>query len=168
MDTNAEGVTEIVDPDSGERFTLSRTARIQERNLSIDDRDAKRRIWQIRQTWQRIIDDETATNMEREEAKAEKTKIDEALASTAFRDKSNAAKTYDRIRQAITRLLKHLDATKTKDGEKDPTYEALAEHIRQHLIGPSRRYSGTRTSRTRTGTAQTFMYERPEGVVWSD
>ena len=168
MDTNAEGVTEIVDPDSNERIVLSRNARLQERNLSIDDRDAKRRIWRIRQSWQRIIDDDKATAMERDEARTEKAKIDEVLASKALRDKGNAAKTYDRIRQAITRLRKHLDAKKTKDGEKDPAYEALADHIRQHLSAASRRYSGTRTSRTRTGTAQTFMYARPDGVVWSN
>ena len=168
MDTNAEGVTEIVDPDSGERITLSRTARLQEHNLSIDDRDANQHIWRIRRSWQRIIDDQAATDMERDEARAEKDKIDGVLASKALRDTSNAAKTYDRIRQTITRLLKHLDAKKTKDGEKDPAYEALANHIRLHLSAASRRYSGTRTSRTRTGTAQTFMYERPEGIVWSD
>ena len=168
MDTNAEGVTEIVDPDSGKRITLSRTARLQEHNLSIDDRNAKRRIWQILQSYQRIIDDQAATDMERDEARAEKDKIEGVFASKAFRDTSNAAKTYDRIRQAISRLLKHLDANKTKDGEKDPAYEALANHIRQHLSLASSRYSGTRTSRTRTGTAQTFMYERPEGIVWSD
>ena len=168
MDINAEGVTEIVDPDSGERITLSRTAHLKEHNLSIDDRDIKRRIWSIRRSWQRIIDDQTVTDMERDEARAEVAKLDDFLNSKALRDTSNAAKTYDRIRQAITRLLKNLDAKKTKDGEKDPAYEALANHIQQHLRLASSRYSGTRTSRTRTGTAQTFTYERPAGVVWSD
>jgi hypothetical protein len=162
------GIVEIVDPDSGERITLSRTARIQERNLSIDNRESNRRIWKIRQSWQAIVDDEAVTELERVEAREQLASLDKLLSSWAMREKSNAAKTYDRIRQAITRLLAHLDAKTTKDGKNDPAYVALAEHIRVHLVETSRRYSGKRTSRTRAGTAQTFMYERPDGVIWAD
>ena len=162
------GLFEIIDPVTGKRITLSKTARIQERNLSIDDRENIRRIWKIRHDWQAISNDESATEMERTEAREEVAAIDTVLNSMAFRNKSNAAKDYDRIRQAITRLRKNLDAKTTKDGRKDPAYAALSEHIRLYLVESSRRYSGTRTSRTRAGTAQTFIYERPDDVIWSD
>lgn len=162
------GIVEIVDPDSGERITLSRTARMQERNLSIDNREANRRIWKIRRTWQSIVDDESASEVERDEAREQLASLDKVLSSWALREKSNASKSYDRIRQAVNRLLTHLDAKTTKDGKKDPAYSALAEHIRRHMVETSRRYSGKRTSRTRAGTAQTFMYERPDGVIWAD
>jgi hypothetical protein len=162
------GIFEITDPDTGKRITLSRTAQLQERNLNIDDREPNRRIWSIRRSLLSTIDDTTITEMEREEARVELADIDNVLNSMAFRDKSNAAKTYDRIRQALNRLLKNLDAKKTKDGRKDPAYAALSEHIRLHIVKANRRHSVNRTSRTLTGTAQTFIYDRPDGVVWSD
>jgi hypothetical protein len=168
VNESKDGVTEIADPNSGKRITLPLNACIQEHNLSCDNRDAKRRIWQLRKELQRIIDDPTVTNMEKDEAQAEKAKLDKVLTSAVFRDKTNAAKSYDRIRQAINRLLGQLDVKKTKDGDKYPAYKALAEHIQQYVMSVSSRYSGKRNSRTRTGTAQTFVYERPAGMVWSD
>jgi len=168
VEPGSGGIFEVVDPDTGERITLPRTARIQERNLSADDREANKIIWRIRSSWQVIADDESVTEMERNEARDELAKLDTILNSKALRDTSNAARTNDRIRQAINRLLKHLEAKTIKGGGKDPAYAALAEHIRLYLLKASKRYSGNRTSRTRTGTAQTFMYERPDGVIWSD
>jgi len=166
--TNKNGMAEIVDPETGEKITLGRNARLQERNLSMDESDGVRRLWQIRRKYAAVEDDPDASEIERREASRIVEQIDEHLSKAVVAQTSNAAKAYDRVRQAITRLVKNLTAFQDNQGNGNGVYHAFAEHLQKYLIEPSSRYSGSRSSRTRAQVAQTFTYEPPDGVTWSD
>ena len=169
-DTNpaTAGITEIINPATGKVEPLLRTASLQERNLGIDDREANRAAWKDRKACQQIIEDTEASEAERRDAQREQDEISKKLNSAALSYKANAAKLYDRIRKVINRVCDKLGEKRTKEGDTDPAYEAFAEHIRMYLIARSKRFCGSSTSRQRTKTAQTFTYEPPDGVIWSD
>jgi len=163
-----KGIPVIEDPETGETITLGRHTRLQERNLSLDDQDGARRLWQIRRKYAAVEDDSDANETERREARQLVEQIDEHLSKTVASQKNNATKAYDRVRQAITRLMKNLTSFQDNKGKGNGVYHAFADHLQKHLIDPSSRYSGTRSSRIRTQVAQTFTYEPPDGVSWSD
>jgi|GEM_PF-313705 hypothetical protein len=168
VNANTNGILEIEDPETGKKITLGRNARLQERNLSIDDKDGNQQLWLIRKKYAAVEDDPKANDMERQEARQAIDQIDEYLNKPVAARASNATKAYDRVRQAITRLMKSLTSYRDNKGNKDRVYLAFANHLQKHLIEPSARYSGTRSSRTRAQVAQTFTYEPPAGVTWSD
>jgi len=127
-----------------------------------------RRLWQIRRKYAAVEDDPDASEIERREASRIVEQIDEHLSKAVVAQTSNTAKAYDRVRQAITRLVKNLTAFQDNQGNGNGVYHAFAEHLQKYLIEPSSRYSGSRSSRTRAQVAQTFTYEPPDGVTWSD
>lgn len=162
------GITVIEDPETGERITLGRNSQFHERNLGLDDQACADRLWQIRRKSAAVEDDPDASELERQEASQLIEQIDEYLRKSVASQTSNAAKACDRVRKAISRLIRNLNEFKDNQGNGNDVYHAFADHLQKHLIEPSSRYSGTRSSRTRAKVAQTFTYEPPEGVTWSD
>ena len=63
---------------------------------------------------------------------------------------------YRTISRPLLNALRQANLPVQVDILRPGSYEALANHIRLHLSAASRRYSGTRTSRTRTGTGSSL------------
>jgi hypothetical protein len=165
---NDSGIFEIEDPETGEKITLGRKDRFQERNLSMDVTDSARKLWQIRKKYEAVMNDLSANEMERQEAVQCVEQIDEHLTKTVAVQSSNAVKAYDRVRKALGRFVKELNEFKDNQGQHNPVYLDFADHLEEFLIKPSTRYSKGRQSRTRAQVAQTFTYEPPEDVIWTD
>jgi hypothetical protein len=158
------GLAEIVDPTTGKKACLQSDARLQERNLGLDDAQALRAILRKERELEAIIDDPD----ESEPIKAEALRELEALAlfqkQNSQRTHNNAQRAVDSVRKAITRF--HRSLLRSADNKANPILGQFAAHINQYLLIPSGRYSGPGGGRARIGLAGRFTYEPQPGVEW--
>ena len=63
-----EGLPEITDPTTGRKITLESHARLQERSLALDDREAMRRLYKKQKELESILDDDSSSEPEKAEA----------------------------------------------------------------------------------------------------
>ncbi|MDD5677881.1 MAG: hypothetical protein PHW60_07810 [Kiritimatiellae bacterium] len=161
------GITATTDALTGETVQLHRHARIQERSLGIEALESAKGVWKAQQKWEAVLEDNNATEPERAEALRYLEEIATFQRKYAEHSKSNADRLVRAVRRAVTRfhdnLVKALDA----NGNPHPVLTAFAEHLNNHLLIPSARYSGSYRSRSRTGIAGCFTYEPPAGVTWA-
>lgn len=162
------GPQEIVHPETEESVSVDRTAILQERNLGLDDAETQRALWAVRKESQAILDNPLSGPRERAVAQKSVEDIDAFLKRNGVKETSGAKASYDRVRKAFSRLLKLLKEFRDQQGRPEPVFIQFAEHLDEYLIQPSRRYSGTSRSRVRAKVAQTFTYEPPPGVTWTD
>jgi hypothetical protein len=135
---------------------------LQERNLREDQRSTVRRIEARARECKAVIDDPTATERAKEEALNELEGLAAAREVVMRERAGGASKCTEAIRKAIHRFHDGIAAT------SDPVLQGFAQHIKQYLLEPSRRFSTHPQGRQRAGVAGYFVYERPPGVVWED
>jgi len=125
------GLPEITDPATGKKITLQSHARLQERSLALDDREALRRLWKEQKKLELILDDESSTEPERAEA------LRELAALTDFTSKSTktaigaSARATHTVRVALKRLLTSLRRN------PDKSRSSFADHLNHFLVLPS-------------------------------
>ncbi len=129
----------------------------------MDDAETLEAMRSARRKCEAVIDDDEASEVEREEARRELEEI-EAWARKHLRGtEGNEQRQVRAVRQAIRRLLEWLA------GNGDPVLVAFGEHLERYLWRPSGRAAGggwRRGARVRAGLAGRFTYEPPEGVEW--
>jgi hypothetical protein len=138
-----------------------------QRNLGLDDADTAREMAASRAECQGVIEDEGASEVEREEARAELERIEEWARKHLRGTESNEQRQVRALRQNIRRLLEKLRAARERDGRPNEVLRAFGEHLERYLWEPSGRAGYCRNSRLRAGLAGRFTYEPPEGVRWS-
>ncbi len=137
-----------------------------QRNLGMDDAETARGVAEARGKCRAVLDDPKASEMERDEARAELEEI-EAWARKHLRGtEGNEQRQVRAIRQAIRRLLDKLRDARGAQGEPDEVLRAFGGHLERYLWWPSGRAGRGRNARVRAGLAGRFTYEPPEGVRW--
>jgi hypothetical protein len=156
--------------DSGQEVapSFNMAARLQELNLNKDDEEIRtslvRSLSQLKET---VADPDTLSSA-RVAAEKQAAEIEAFLNQGNLKKPDQSSKTYDRVRNQFNRILKKLRAADRNTGKPSTVLVAFADHLEQHLITPSRRFSGTSRSRKKAGVAQTFTYEPPPGVAWTN
>jgi len=135
---------------------------LQELNLNMDSKEIYGTLLLARSKLKKISEDPKASKKTREDAETKIAQIDAFRRSGGPKHVDQPSKAYDRVRQQFNRILKKLNSSKSQPLKK------FADHLENHLLAPSRRYSGTSRSRAKAKVAQTFTYEPPPGVVWTD
>ena len=138
-----------------------------QRNLAVDDRETVREMGEARRKCQAVIDEEGASEVEREEARAELEEIGAWARKHVRGTEGNEQRQVRAVRQAIRRLLEGLQNALDARGEADGVLRAFGEHLERYLWRPSSRGGHGRSSRVRAGLAGRFTYEPPDGVKWS-
>lgn len=161
------GITAAPDAITGEVVPLHQHARIQERSLGLEALESAKAVWKEQQKWEAVLDDEKSTEPERAEALEKLDEIAQFQRRYAEHSKNNADNLVRAVRRAITRFYDGLARALDKDGKPHPVLIPFAEHLNEHLLKPSARFSGRYRSRSRTGVAGCFTYEPPPGVTWA-
>jgi hypothetical protein len=161
------GLTSAVDESTGKAVALDATSMPQERSHAADDLEVARRIHAKEREWEAVLDDEDASEAEKNEALQKLEELAAFQRRHAMRSKGNAEKLVRAVRVAITRLHANLAKATDEKGQPHPVLRPFADHLVKHLITPSARYNGRMGARTRAGVAGRFTYEPPPGVAWS-
>jgi hypothetical protein len=159
------GLPTIFDHTTGQPVPLERHARLQERSLALDDREALRRLYRKEKELETILDSDAS-----EPEKAEALRELEAIAqfqSQHIRGTQAATQRVARsVRMALKRLHHNLAAALDETGQPHPALRPFATHIQKYILLPSARYSGHGGPNARTGLAGCFTYEPPPGTTW--
>jgi plasmid stabilization system protein ParE len=115
-----------------------------------------------------VLKNPAASEMEKDEAKAELEKLAKALNVTRSDSEGSADKQVRAVRRAIERLIDKLRQVTDRNKRPHTTLRAFGEHLHRYLWIPSSRFSGDRGARTRAQVAGRFTYERPDGVSWEE
>jgi hypothetical protein len=141
---------------------LSFSDRLQELNLNMDSKEIDETLLRERSKYKKISEDPKASKKTREDAQTKIAQIDSFRRTGGPKHVDQPSKAYDRVRQQFNRILRKLNSSQSQ------SLKSFAEHLQKQLLEPSRRYSGTSRSRVKAGVAQTFTYEPPPGVIWTD
>jgi hypothetical protein len=137
---------------------------IQEANLSGDSVGSNAKIIQLATELKEVIQDPTATEKAKEDARKELGELADIQKSIRKTRATNLEKTVRAIRRALVRLQKRL-ANAREGGKPHTVLVPFAEHLLKHLLIPSERYG---RHRAKTGVAGCFTYEPPAGLIWAD
>lgn len=165
LDTIA-GEMETADDD--ESVGLSISDRLKEFNLNMDNADSNAALAAMLPGLKEKIADPETGGKDRALAEKTITEIQAFLDDGGPKHVDQASKAYERVRQQFIRLLKKLRQPLGSTGTPSPELVDFAEHLEEHLLKPSRRYSKNRRSRVKAGVAQTLTYEPPPGIAWTD
>ena len=135
-----------------------------QRNLGMDDTERAQEMAAARRRCQAVIEDDGASEVERQEARAELEGIEDWARKYMRGTEGNEQRQIRAIRQNIRRLLDRLAAARDGYGEADEVLRAFGAHLDQYLWRASGGGTGGRTSRVRAGLAGRFTYEPPLGV----
>ena len=141
---------------------------VQEASLTDDGAAGKKSIKQRAQECMAVIQDASASETEKNEARQEMAKLAESLKVVSQAPASGAEKQVRAVRRAIERFIRSLRTARGRSEEAQQVLRAFGEHLHQYLWIPSSRYGGSRRARVRSGMAGQFTYERPAGVRWSE
>jgi hypothetical protein len=160
------GLTQLTDPTTGKVVPLQSGARLQERSLALDDRQAMRALYRKQQELEALLDSTDATEPEKAEALRELEAIYTYQRQNASRSRDAAQKAVRTVRMAIKRLHQHLLTATSSDGASDPVLRSFADHLQKNLILPSARYSTHASSGPRRSLSGSFTYDRPTAFSW--
>lgn len=138
-----------------------------QRNLAMDDADTAREMATARRRCQAVIDDDGASEVERQEARTELEEIQEWAQKHLRGTEGNEQRQVRAIRQNIRRFLEKLHTAQNAQGEPDEVLRAFGEHLERYLWRASGAGARGRRARVRSGLAGRFTYEPPAGVKWS-
>jgi hypothetical protein len=163
-----DGLSEIVDPVTGLPTQLDIDSQFQQRNLGLDQALVMRAVLRQQIQLEAILEDKDTIEPVRAEVHRELTTLYAYQESNSAQVRDSASRCVRAVTMALKRLYNHLAAACLASGQPHEVLRAFANHIFQHLIIPSGRYSGTSRGRRASGVAGRFTYEPPKGVVWHD
>jgi hypothetical protein len=152
------GLAPLVNPLTGRPVELESHARLQERSLALDDRQAMRAIFKKEKELEAILDSDDATEPEKAEALRELEEIIEFEKHHARRSKDNVTRAVASVRQAVKRLCRHLLGAPGPNAQS-ATYK-FAEHINLTIL------SAPHASQARTATTPPGTLAYTLGVTW--
>ena len=138
-----------------------------QRNLAMDDAETAREMAAARRRCQAVIEDDGASEVEREEARAELEEIQDWARKHLRGTEGSEQRQVRAIRQSIRRLVQRLRTARNEHGEADEVLQAFGRHLERYLLLPSSRGRDGRASWVRSALAGRFTYEPPAGVKWS-
>ena len=138
-----------------------------QRNLGMDDGERALKMAAARRRCQAVIEDDGASEVERQEARAELEDIEDWARKHMRGTEGGEQRQVRAIRQLIRRLLERLGAARNEHGEPDKVLRAFGEHLERYLLLPSGRGRHGRKAAVRSRLAGRFTYEPPQGVKWS-
>ncbi len=138
-----------------------------QRNLSADDKDTLAAMKKSRQEFQAVLDDDEATDVEKNEATSELAKIDAWAKKHARGTEASEQKQARAIRAAIRRLVDGLAQAEYDKGVPDDVLQAFGQHLERYLVKPSSVGNTSRKARVQSGMAGKFTYLPPKGAKWS-
>jgi hypothetical protein len=162
------GLPSITDPATGKQVILESHARLQERSLALDDRQAMRALFRKQQQLEALLDTPDSTEPEKKEALTELEQIYEFQRKHARRSKDSAHRAVRTVRMAITRLHQALASALAETGATHPALRPFADHIQKHIISPSSRYRSRRSHSPGATSPGSFTYEPPPGLSWTN
>jgi hypothetical protein len=157
-----ESDEDYTEPDRAQATRPCFSDRLQELNLNMDSKEIEKNLLRERSKYQELISNPKTSNGVKADAQTKIGQIDAFLHSGSPKHIDQSSKAYDRVRQQFNRIMKKLNSSQSQ------SLKNFAEHLQKRLIEPSRRFSGTSHSRAKAGVAQTFTYEPPPGVIWTD
>ena len=134
-----------------------------QRNLGRDDQETLAQQGQSRRECQAILEDETATAMERDEAQRDLAKINEWVRKYQRGTVAGEQKQARAISVGLLRLINDLERATGRKREPMPVLRAFGRHLRTYLWEASGRAPGRPGKSNHPGC---FTYEPPAGVVW--
>lgn len=157
-----ESDEDYTEPDRAQATRPCFSDRLQELNLNMDSKEIEKNLLRERSKYQELIANPKMSNGAKADAQTKIGQIDAFLHSGNPKHIDQSSKAYDRVRQQFNRIMKKLNSSQSQ------SLKNFAEHLQNQLIEPSRRFSGTSHSRAKAGVAQTFTFEPPPGVIWTD
>lgn len=145
------GLAPLVNPATGRPVELESHARLQERSLALDDRQAMRAIFKKEKELEAILDSDDATEPEKAEALRELEEIIEYEKNHARRSRDAAHNLTDSVQTAIRRLRRHI----SQGAEARTPAHNLLLHIKKHMPAKPNHMPGT------------FCYAPPPWVNWT-
>jgi hypothetical protein len=161
------GLPTLTDPATGKAAPLLSGARLQERSLALDDREAMRRLYKKQKELEAILDDDSQSEPVKSEALRELEELIEFQRQHGRESKDSARASAKAVRTAIQRLHSHLSTTLDSQGRAHPVLASFAPHLERCILTPSTRYSGHGGPHARAGLAGCFVYEQPHSTFWS-
>jgi hypothetical protein len=161
------GIAELVDPVSGEVTPLTVEARLQERSLAPDDAQTMRAVLRTENQLEALLEDKSICEPVRREAERELIALYNYEGRHCQRTRDGAQKAADAVGKAIKRFYGHLAGAVEEGGRAHVSLRAFGEHIREHVLVASGRCRGPGGARRGSELAGCFLYEAPEGVVWT-
>ncbi len=134
-----------------------------QRNLGRDDQETLAKQGLARRKCQAILEDDSATALERAEAQRDLDEINAWAKNYQRGTEAGEQKQVRAISAGLLRLIKDLERATGRKREPVPVLRAFGRHLRTHLWEASGRSSGRRG---RPGRSGCFTYEPPAGVVW--
>ncbi len=132
-----------MDPATGKPVTLESHARLQERSLALDDREALRRLYKKQKELEAILDDDSATEPEKAEALTELENLYHFQRSQAARSTDAAHRAAKSARMAISRVCRRLASATGPDGAPHPAIRSLASHLTNYILTSSQSAPGS-------------------------
>ena len=111
----------------------------EQRNLGMDDAETAREMAETRRRCQAVIDNEGASEVEREEARAELEEIEDWARKHMRGTEGNEQRQVRAIRQSIRRFVERLRTARNVHGEADEVLRAFGEHLDRYLAAVRRR-----------------------------
>jgi hypothetical protein len=133
----------------------------------MDDAESAVKMAAARRRCQAVIEDDGASEVERQEARAELEDIEDWARKHMRGTEGGEQRQVRAIRQLIRRLLERLGTARNEHGEPDKVLRAFGEHLERYLLLPSGRGRHGRKAAVRSRLAGRFTYEPPQGVKWS-
>ncbi len=161
------GMTEIVNPDTGEAMTLGYDAVFEQRNFALDDADSVRLLRRKQLELEAILDNESASEPVKAEVERELNELYAWQKMTHPETVSAAQKAVRAVRWTLTRFHQHLATALDPRGNPHPVLRAFAAHLHEYLLIPSARYCKPGGVPTIARVAGTFTYEPPPAVKWT-
>jgi hypothetical protein len=139
---------------------------IQEASLATDASVSRRKIEAEARELMQVLNDDNATEFEKEEARSTLSSLADAHKAAARYVTNGSEKMIRAVQRAIGRFRDRLLDARDDQGMPHPVKNAFGRHIRKYLCVPSSRYTGSRQGRAKSGLAGCMTYEPPPGVSW--
>jgi len=154
------GLSQLVDPITGQVTPTESHARIQERSFSLDDAQAMRKLLRKQTELEALLDSDDQSEPVKQEALRELEDIAEFERKYSHSKRDSSQRATDAVRAAIRRVQQKLAKSTDLLGNPHPVLHPFAAHLQKYLIIPSGSHHPSGT------TANRLIYEPPPGVRW--
>jgi hypothetical protein len=148
------GLPGLVDQITGQAVALQSHARLQERSLAVDDREAMRRLYRKERELEAILESD-ASEPEKAEALRELEAIVQFQRGHSTRTRAAAQQSAETVRLAINRFHRNLSSALDREGKPHPVLRPFALYLETTILRPSR-----------GAPAGCLMYDPPPGCCW--
>ena len=159
-------ISEIVDPETGEKAYLEKHSRVQERSLALDEALTMRAVIRQQNDLEALVERQGTTEPVKEEAWNELKALYNYETNRSERARDSAQKAVRAVRMAIKRFHKRLLESRDADGLPILVLKAFVAHLEKYLLIPSARCSFAAGLRAYGGFPGCFTYQPPEGISW--